>query len=340
MDYKLNKIILVADTFNHNKENVNFNSTTLERPSEEYTNDVFNALIKYSKEVLVCDSPKSLSNYLLTHDVDLVMSIYGGEVSRNRLALVPAICESMNIKYLGADVYNRVICQDKNLSKVFAKKFNILSPKSILIDTENDIFLINSLTFPLVIKPNYEGSSIGITNKNIVNNLKEAKIIIYELLKIFKQPLLIEEFIGGKEVNITVVGNNQSVNIFEVVEDIHIEDENFFNTNLYTLEYKQLDYENFSHRIITDNFDLETKQNIINMYNNMGKIDFIRVDGKIYKDKFYLIELTPDPYCATDSSFIKGILSKGYNYEQAIGMLIQNCLKYYQIQYSNGIIHK
>ena len=76
------------------------------------------------------------------------------------------------------------------------------------------------------------------------------------------------------------------------------------------------------------------------MYKSMGKIDYIRVDGKIYKNQFYLIELTPDPYCAIGSSFIKGILSKGFNYEQAIALLVNNSLKYYQTLYSNETTHK
>lgn len=340
MDHKLNEIVLVADSFTHSEENINFYSTTLEKPSIEYTNDVYNALKLYAKKVKICNSPNALNKYLLDNTVDLVMTIYGGEISRNRLALVPAICESMDVKYLGADVYNRIICQDKHLTKVFAKEFNILSAKSILIHTKDDLYLVNSLNFPLVIKPNYEGSSIGISNKNIVYNMEETEIIVYELLEIFKQPLLVEEFIGGKEVNITVVGDNKNINIFEVVEDIHINDSNFFDTNLYTLEHKQLNYGDFSHKIITDDFSLETKQDIINMYKSMGKIDYIRVDGKIYKNQFYLIELTPDPYCAMGSSFMKGILSKGYNYEQAIALLINNSLKYYQTLYSNETIHK
>ena len=268
------------------------------------------------------------------------MTIYGGEVSRNRMALVPAICESMDVKYMGADAYNRIICQDKNLCKTFAKKFNILSPTSILIDNRDDLFLLSSLKFPVVIKPNYEGSSIGISNKNIVHNFKDAKELVDEMLVIFNQPLLAEEFIGGKEVNITLVGDNNSVDIFEVIEDINLEDEHFFDSNLYTLEYKQLHYEKFGHKIITGSFDIETKQNIINMYKSMGKIDYIRVDGKIFENKFYLIELTPDPYCAKGSSFAKGIMHNDYNYEQAIGLLIQNSLKYYQIQCSNEQAHR
>lgn len=340
MNYKLNEIVLVADSFTHSEESINFYSTTLEKPSIEYTNDVYNALKLYAKKVKICNSPNDLNKYLLNNTVDLVMTIYGGEISRNRLALVPAICESMDVKYLGADVYNRIICQDKHLAKVFAKKFNVLSAKSILLHTKDDLYLINSLNFPLVIKPNYEGSSIGISNKNIVYNMEETKIVVYELLEIFKQPLLVEEFIGGKEVNITIVGDNKNIDIFEVVEDIHIKDSNFFDTNLYTLEHKQLNCENFSHKIITDDFSSEIKQNIINMYKSMGKIDYIRVDGKIYKNQFYLIELTPDPYCAIGSSFIKGILSKGFNYEQAIALLVNNSLKYYQTLYSNETIHK
>ncbi|MFY4759775.1 hypothetical protein ACOTV0_05985 [Aliarcobacter butzleri] len=163
-----NNIILVADIFEHTEENINFNSTTLEKPSQKYIDDVVNALKKYSKQVFVCNSPKELNIHLLKNSVDFVMTIYGGEISRNRLALVPAICESMNVKFLGADVYNRIICQDKNLCKMFAKKFNILSPNSILVDSEDDLYLIKSLKFPLVIKPNYEGSSIGISNMNFL----------------------------------------------------------------------------------------------------------------------------------------------------------------------------
>lgn len=222
---------------------------------------------------------------------------------------------------------------------MFAKKFNILSPNSILVDSEDDLYLIKSLKFPLVIKPNYEGSSIGISNKSIVNNFEKARILINELLLIFKQPILVEEFIGGQEVNISLVGDNQDINIFEVVEDIHIKDSNFFDKNLYTMEYKQLQYDKFSHRIITDQFDVETKAHIINMYRHMGKIDYIRVDGKIYNNKFYLIELTPDPYCGRESSFAKAIMSNGYTYEQSIGLLIQNSSKYYQTQCSNETIH-
>ncbi|WP_420061029.1 hypothetical protein ACOAK2_11500 (plasmid) [Aliarcobacter butzleri] len=333
-----NNIVLVADIFEHTEENINFNSTTLEKPSQEYIDDVVKALTIYSKQVFVCNSPKELNNYLVKNSVDFVMTIYGGEISRNRLALVPAICESMNVKFLGADVYNRIICQDKNLCKTFAKRFNILSPNSILIYDENDISLIKSLKLPLVVKPNYEGSSIGISNKNIVNTFVKAITLIKELLEIFKQPIIVEEFIGGQEVNITLVGDNKNINIFEVIEDIHIEDINFFNNNLYTLEYKQLYCEKFSHKVITDKFDVETKNYIIDMYRHMGKVDYLRVDGKILNNKFYLIELTPDPYCGRESSFSKAIMSNGYSYEESIGLLIQNCSKYYQTQYSNEII--
>jgi D-alanine-D-alanine ligase len=149
MNYKLNEIVLVADSFTHSEESINFYSTTLEKPSIEYTNDVYNALKLYAKKVKICNSPNDLNKYLLNNTVDLVMTIYGGEISRNRLALVPAICESMDVKYLGADVYNRIICQDKHLAKVFAKKFNVLSAMSILLHTKDDLYLINSLNFPL-----------------------------------------------------------------------------------------------------------------------------------------------------------------------------------------------
>ncbi len=60
-----NNIVLVADIFEHTEENINFNSTTLEKPSQEYIDDVVRALTIYSKQVFVCNSPKELNNYLL-----------------------------------------------------------------------------------------------------------------------------------------------------------------------------------------------------------------------------------------------------------------------------------
>jgi len=327
---KLDNIVLVADSINHTKDNVTDKSTTLEKPSLEYTKNLYNALTNFANQVIVCNSPKELAIELENKKVDVVMTIYGGEKSRNRMALVPAVCESFNVPFMGADVYNRIICQDKNLSKKIANELGIKTPNSILIEDKYDIQLINTLNLPLVIKPNFEGSSIGISNSSLVHTYDEALNTITESLKNFQQTILVEEFIPGKEVNITVVGDNENIQIFEAVEDIMLENDSFFDDNLFTLENKKLLRDKFSHKIITNELNDETKNKIKNLYKKLGKIDYIRVDGKFCNGDFILIELTPDPHLGITSGFVKALQYNNYNYIQGIELLISNTLNYYE----------
>src|SRR4051812_5404029 len=66
------------------------------------------------------EHPSALASHAQRHRDDVVLSIFGGAVSRNRMALVPAICETFGLRYIGPDAYGRILCQDKELSKAVA----------------------------------------------------------------------------------------------------------------------------------------------------------------------------------------------------------------------------
>lgn len=90
-----------------------------------------------------------------------------------------------NIKYVGADVYNRIICQDKNISKELAKKAGILVPDSVTINSLDNLntFNLHLLKYPVVIKPLMEGSSIGITKNSLCQNANNIKEKIENFIK-------------------------------------------------------------------------------------------------------------------------------------------------------------
>lgn len=335
MDIKLNEIILVSDSINH--MNIDINSNDLEKPSIEYERLLVEALSFCFKKVTVCRTPKELSEILKIKSIDFVITIYGGETSRNRMSLVPAICESYNIPFMGADVYARTICQDKDLAKKIVSDFGIETPKSILINDIKELELMKVLNFPLVIKPNFEGSSIGISNSSLVYNLEEAHELTEQLLHTFKQPILIEEFIGGKEVNIIVAGDNININLFEMVEDVLIDDETYFDKNLFSLENKKIHRKRFTHRIVTHLLDEKEVVKLKKLYQSLKKIDYLRIDGKFIDNKFVFLELTSDSHLGIESSFIFALSHNNFSYKDGIKLLIDNCLKYYQTQSSNAL---
>lgn len=131
-------LVLIADRVG-NKSTLDMSSNLLEQIGDDYFFQIYNSLQRISPKVTHYNDLPTFIDNIYKHKQDIVFTIYGGNASRNRMALVPGICESYNIKYVGADVYNRIICQDKNISKEIAKKAGLLVPDSITINSLEDL---------------------------------------------------------------------------------------------------------------------------------------------------------------------------------------------------------
>lgn len=330
-------IVLIADRTYQRYNEVDIQGDSLEMISNDYFNDIWNSLSQIAYSITHYNSPKELIANSAQHQNDLVITIYGGRASRNRMALVPAICEGAQIKFAGADTYARIVCQDKFLSKVFANRFKIQSPKGVLIESSISEIILSELRFPLVVKPNFEGSSIGISESSKVMTIQDTLNEIERQQKLFQQPILVEEFIPGSEVCICIVGSPDNIRMFEVMEVISEDDDAFFYNRLYTANEKHLSNKSIVHRPITDQLNEEQKANIIRMYKALGKMDFMRVDGRVNNGSFTLIELTPDGYLGSDSSFSDAYQGKGFSYDVLLRDIIRSALTYYQIPYSSYI---
>ena len=209
-------IVLIADRVN-NHDDATITSKTLEMVEDEYFNDIYNTLSSLTtKKIYHYMNPKIFLENIHKHKNDIVLSIWSGISSRNRKALVPSICEAYNIKYVGADTYTQIICQDKEMSKQICKKYGIKTANYQLIKDKDNLNLLNFLKYPIVIKPNFEGGSIGISQKNLVYNFNDAEKMTLFLLETFNQPILAEEFIYGEEISILIIGKKQKIDAKEI----------------------------------------------------------------------------------------------------------------------------
>lgn len=208
-------IVLIADRVN-NHDDATITSKTLEMVEDEYFNDIYNTLSSLTtKKIYHYMNPKIFLENIHKHKNDIVLSIWSGVSSRNRKALIPSICEAYNIKYVGADTYTQIICQDKEMSKQICKKYGIKTANYQLIKDKDNLNLLNFLKYPIVIKPNFEGGSIGISQKNLVYNFNDAEKMTLFLLETFNQPILAEEFIDGEEISILIIGKKQKIDMIE-----------------------------------------------------------------------------------------------------------------------------
>ena len=298
-------IVLICDRV-ESRENVNIFTTNLEFTSKVYFSSLYDAALKLTNNVTVYESPTEFEKNIHNHRNDAVFSaIWSGELSRNRKALLPAICEANEILYIGADAFVQSLAQDKDLSKIHAKQFGMKSASGVRITSKNDFTLLKHLKYPVVVKPNYEGSSIGISDSNLKYTFEETLELVKILLPQYKC-ILVEEYIGGVEVSICIVGTTQKITTCEVVA-LEIDGKMDTGERLWGYESKKCSKAVVTRKVITD----MVPQNIITtsqtIFKALGKVDYMRIDGKILNDEFYLIEYTPDcslhPVCFMRKAF-------------------------------------
>lgn len=319
-------IVLIADRVN-NHDDASIVSKTLEMVEDEYFLEIYNNLgLLTTKKISHYMNPESFLDNIHKHKNDIVLSIWSGISSRNRKALIPSICEAYNIKYIGADTYTQIICQDKEMSKKICEKCGIKTPNYQLITDENNLYLLNLLQYPIVVKPNFEGGSIGISQKNLVYNFEDAKEMALFLLTTFKQPVIAEEFIAGEEVSILIIGKKNKIDILEATMLYDTTDALDLTKILYDHELKK-NTNIISEKIITNYLDKNILQKATNLFNLLDKVDFMRVDGRLLNGEFYCIELSPDAYLGSDTTFALVFKDKNKTYQDMLYTLLVNAIE-------------
>lgn len=273
----------------------------------------------------VYSGPDELAKNADLHVNDIVLSIYGGKESRNRMALVPAVCESFGLRFIGPDVYGRIIAQDKEITKRLALEVGLLTPRWRIVRFKKDIQLARDLLAPVVVKPLMEGSSIGISQRNLVTRDEAIPEMIDEILTTFDQPALVEEFVSGREVAYCSIQNGDD-DFWCFSEVVIGADPDFFNQRLFDAEEKMYPSKTRSVRNIDSELSQEDHAAIKALLRTFGTYGYCRVDGRLANGRFNFLELTPDAWIAPRGQFARGFTEKGWTYEAVIrAVLCSTC---------------
>lgn len=321
-------VVLIADRV-ADFDNITIYNRDLECIPPTYFKQIYDGLSKISSQVTCYNSPKDFCRYLDKHKNDVVLSIWSGMGSKFRKGLIPSICEANDICYVGADPYVHILCQDKFMTKALASQFGLISAKSILYYTETDIPNIYQLQLPIVVKPNFEGGSNGISQKNLVNRYEDAISLAKELSRCFQQPILLEEYIEGMEISTSIIGTYDEIDFMEASQLI-IGKEDYYTTTLYGFEAKVQEPENRKLVPASKFLTADLKKSFEQLFYQIGKTEVLRIDGRVNKDgEFRLIELTPDAYLGKRGSTTFCAAQHNVSYEQMLELILQNAVKGY-----------
>lgn len=320
--FSFRDVVLIADELDESAAATAVHARRDLEMTDAHTLDTLCATIRgLGPKVHLYRSPEALASAACRHASDIVLSIYGGQSSRNRMALVPAICETFGLRFIGPDVYGRIIAQDKEVSKRLALDCGVLTPAWRIVREIGDLKHAAGLRLPLVIKPLLEGSSIGISQRNLVTRRDDLDPLTRELLAAFQQPVLIEEFVAGREVAYVRIEHAQppAWALSEVVID---GDADFFTQRLFDAEEKLRPTPGRTVR----NIDLELapadRAAIEAFLAAFGPYGYCRVDGRLAGGRFQFLELTPDAWIHPRGQFARGFTDKGWSYADVIAAVL------------------
>lgn len=171
---------------------------------------------------VILGTPKNFFDNMdrLKSQVDFLFNLSVGFKSRYRLALAPSLYELTGLPYSGADPYTKMVSQNKHLMKSFWDKINIPTPEWIYADEGTDLETIKLPDFPVIVKPAYEGSSIGVNSDSVLYKRTDVLEKIQMILNTLKMPVIVERFISGKEYKVGVIGNREK-KFIGIIEDIY-----------------------------------------------------------------------------------------------------------------------
>ncbi len=286
-----------------------------------------------TRRVVVDDTVEPLVTSLTHQRPDLVFNIAESFAGKSALeSNVAALLNLLKLRYTGSSPAGLILAGDKTLTKKVMSFHGILTARFATVFRGN-VDWAGDIDFPLILKPPQEDASLGITQKSIVNDVKELLETISALQTEYQSPVLAEEFIDGREFYVGVLGNSnvQALPIIEL-------DFSKFPKGLPKIaswsakwgedgEGKGAEFagtESIFPTDLSEDLSDRIKQVAIDAFQALRLRDYARVDLRVTDaGKIYVIEVNPNCYLEAKSEFASSALKDGIEYPALINRIVE-----------------
>ncbi len=252
-------------------------------------------------------------------DLDVIFNACTGITNKRQQANVVAMLELQDVPFVGSSLSTHILGLHKQISKRLFRSVNIPTPNFQVFYT-GDEEINNSLKYPLIVKPEHEGSSLGISNDSVVFNEDDLRKKVAEVINVFKQPALVEEFVRGREFTVGVLGNDDP-EVLPILEILYGNKE-----GLMTVDIKAKDSvgqqcpANISEELVDQIKDYAKKA-----YKALNCHEYARIDVRLDENNVpNFIEINTLPGLQPDySDFPKMAKVAGYSYEDLIDKMVR-----------------
>ncbi|MBN2097749.1 MAG: ATP-grasp domain-containing protein [Candidatus Omnitrophica bacterium] len=285
-------------------------------------------------QVFLIEQDRRLIDNIRTNNVDIVFNIAEGFSGPSREAQVPAMLDFLNIPYTGSGVLALALSLDKAMSKQIFVTQGIPTPRFQLFKNAPETLNPN-LCFPLIVKPNCEGSAKGIHSTSVVKDKLQLVEEISRVKKNYRQDVLVEEFIQGRELTVAILGNDPP----EVLPILEIDFTDCKNKKEFFYSWEVKEYQGIDPRYPDPKFfcpahlSVEQEKQVKNValaaHQALGCQDLSRVDIILGQNSnIYVLEVNPLPGLdPQESNLTKIAQAAGLSYPDLINSILASTVK-------------
>ena len=284
-------------------------------------------------------------SYLNGNNIEILFNMCEGFRDDNLgEAYITALLEQIRIPFTGSNFFTLSLCMDKARTKEVLKYHGLPTPEFQVVRSAQEMDKLSvAFPFPVIVKPLYEDASIGIYQDSVVNDYDSLNRKVAQILKQFSEPVLIEEYIDGRELNVSMIGNGHDLTVLPVAEIVFNLPPSFSRIVCYEAKWvkNSVSYKN-TPPTCPAHIEPALLEKIINISKKSFMItgcrDCARVDLRVRRTKSieetkepseepYIIEINPNPGKYVDSGFVGSARASGLSYEALCYKLLETTMR-------------
>lgn len=318
----------IAIVFNRESKSVInlFGLPNRERYGKKAIRNITDGLRKFGHQVTAFEGDKDLirnlekfmPRVLKGERPGMVFNLSYGVQGQARYTHVPGILEMVGIPYVGSGPLAHSLALDKVVAKMIFRQHGLPTPDFAVLNEPG--FSVPDLSYPLITKPKNEAVSMGI---KVVHNEKELREAAQVIFDTFEQPVLLEQYIEGREINVGLLGNNPP----EALPPCEI----IFGKggpSIYTIEDKKgvsgREIQWACPAPIGNELIQKAHEVAVGAFGALGCYDCARVDMRLDdKGNLYILEVNSLPSLGEHGSYVIAAKEAGLDFSALVNRLVE-----------------
>ena len=263
---------------------------------------------------------------------DLIFNTAEGRRGRFREAFYPALFDELGFPYTGSDAWVLAVTLDKSLTKLMLGEHGVVSPRGQFVEDIASLKL-EGWRWPLMVKPNFEGSSKGITQDSIVEDKSRLRALVEKQLSKFPAGVLVEEYIPGRDLTVAYLEKAAPERggvltpVEYVIDEVELKKRKY---RIYDYDLKSVNYNAVTVRCPArfPEHVLERAQELARKaYKALGCRDLGRVDFRVAEDgQVYFIEINALPSLEPGAGIYAAAALEGMHTDGVLAKVIESAV--------------